>query len=253
MAKHYNTGTEWFVGEAWYGIDPQRFDSALIALAQSLPLSGLFLGDNLITWGKELSFLKDERFVDAFTRNVDGAQEASLMWRTALLIWAGKRAMRREGDFVEAGTYRGTTARIICDYFDFGSSGRRYFLYDLFDQPWRPGERTMDRIGPALHPHVVERFRDLPNVTIIKGRLPETLAIDSPSRIALLHIDLNNAPSEQAVMEALYDRVADGAAIVLDDYGWTAHHEQRLVADRFFAARGTEVMELPTGQGLVIK
>ena len=46
--------------------------------------------------------------------------------------------------------------------------------------------------------------------------------------------------------------MASGAAIVLDDYGWRPFRRQKEVADAFFASRGLEVLELPTGQGLVV-
>ena len=74
-----------------------------------------------------------------------------------------------------------------------------------------------------------------------------------PDRIALLHVDLNDAAAERGVLEALYPHVAEGAAIILDDYGWDHYKAQREGADAFFAAQGNEVLELPTGQGLVIK
>lgn len=54
-------------------------------------------------------------------------------------------------------------------------------------------------------------------------------------------------------MELLYDRITPGAIIVLDDYGWLGYRDQKLALDPFFEARGHKVLELPTGQGLVIK
>lgn len=42
-------------------------------------------------------------------------------------------------------------------------------------------------------------------------------------------------------------------AIVLDDYGWSVYREQKLLEDAWFAERGYQGLELPTGQGLVIK
>lgn len=44
-----------------------------------------------------------------------------------------------------------------------------------------------------------------------------------------------------------------GGTIVLDDYGWLGYGDQKTVEDEFFAARGYQVLELPTGQGLLIK
>ena len=74
-----------------------------------------------------------------------------------------------------------------------------------------------------------------------------------PDRIAFLHIDLNSPAAEIAVLEHLFDRVVSGGYIVFDDYGWKQFKKQRDLEDRFMASRGHFILELPTGQGLVIK
>jgi hypothetical protein len=68
-----------------------------------------------------------------------------------------------------------------------------------------------------------------------------------------MHIDLNSADAEIGVLEVLFDRVSPGGIIVLDDYGWLAYEKQKIVEDEFFGRRNHSVLELPTGQGLVIK
>jgi hypothetical protein len=40
--------------------------------------------------------------------------------------------------------------------------------------------------------------------------------------------------------------------VLLDDYGWYAYRAQKRAEDAFFAAQGYKVLELPTGQGLVV-
>ena len=45
----------------------------------------------------------------------------------------------------------------------------------------------------------------------------------------------------------------NGGAIVLDDSGWSIYREQRLLEDAWFAEGGYQVLELPTGPGLVIE
>jgi hypothetical protein len=41
--------------------------------------------------------------------------------------------------------------------------------------------------------------------------------------------------------------------MILDDYGFSAHRPQKAAFDDFAAARGTQVLSLPTGQGLIFK
>jgi hypothetical protein len=51
----------------------------------------------------------------------------------------------------------------------------------------------------------------------------------------------------------LFDRVAVGGVVIFDDYGWILHKKQKDAEDRFMSERGQEILELATGQGLLIK
>lgn len=64
---------------------------------------------------------------------------------------------------------------------------------------------------------------------------------------------MNNTVPEIAAAETFWSRLEPGAVVVLDDYGWERHIEQKRAFDKFAAARGVTVLSLPTGQGLIIK
>lgn len=83
--------------------------------------------------------------------------------------------------------------------------------------------------------------------------MPDSFSQGTPERISLLHIDMNNAPAEIATLEAMWERVVPGGIALLDDYGWIAYSAQTFAERDFFAQRGYSVLELPTGQGLVLK
>ena len=100
---------------------------------------------------------------------------------------------------------------------------------------------------------MLRKFRDVPNVRVIRGIVPDCLAQESPEKIAFLHIDLNSPAAEVAALEVLFDRVVPGGCVVFDDYGWHLFRKQKIAEDAFMAARGYRILELPTGQGLVIK
>lgn len=246
----------WY-GQTFFGLkDRAGFVAALkTAFASFLPQwrRGIFTGDNLITFSKNLSFLSDRPFMDAVARHATTEIERSILWRTAVLVWAARNGLRREGDFVECGCYRGTSARIICDTLDFGATGRGYWLYDLFEYPPGSTHTHMPGMGESLFDEVKARFADLPLARVVRGAVPASLEGNSPDRIAFLHIDMNYAPAEIGALEALFDRVSPGGAIVLDDYGYYGYVAQRDAERAWFAARGYDVIELPTSQGLVIK
>jgi O-methyltransferase len=91
------------------------------------------------------------------------------------------------------------------------------------------------------------------NVNVVRGFLPAALDDAVPGKIGFLHIDLNSPRAEQAVLVRLFDQVLPGGVIVFDDYGWKMFHRQKAVEDEFMLRRGQQILELPTGQGLVVK
>ena len=98
-----------------------------------------------------------------------------------------------------------------------------------------------------------ERFSGFDNVTVTQGRVPEILAEVAPQKIAFMHLDMNNADAEVGALEVLFDRMVPGAVLILDDYGWLAYRAQKLAEDPWFAKYGYRVLEMPTGQGMLIK
>lgn len=57
----------------------------------------------------------------------------------------------------------------------------------------------------------------------------------------------------RGALEVLFDRISTGGIIILDDYGRTGHRAQKASADDFMRERALAVLELPTGQGLVVE
>lgn len=227
---------------------PDRFMAGLGDLIGALGTNGAFSGDNLLAFGRNLSFATDPQFIQAFLAAKPDNVESSLAWRCHVLYWAARRGLELDGDFVEAACYRGFSARVIVNATNFAELNRRYWLYDRF-----PASSNLPAHEVGLFEKVVERFSDCQNVRVIKGDVPAVLATEAPDRISFLHLDMNNAAAEIGALAVLYDRVSPGALIVLDDYGWADYAEQKAAHDSWFRERGKMVVELPTGQGLVIK
>ncbi len=245
-----------FLSDKFYGIQQPGFVAGLKQAANSvIGRNGIFAGDNLFTINRNLSFLDDRPFFDAWSKHVDCPAEKACIWRMAVLAWAARTALRCgiPGDFVECACYRGTAARIVCDTVGFEQTGRKYYLYDLFEHDASMPHPSMDMHSSTLHSDTVARFVDQPNVVVTKGCVPDVLQVVAPETIAFLHVDLNNADAEIGALEVLFDRVSPGAPIVFDDYGWLGYRKQKLAEDPWLAARGYHVLELPTGQGLLIK
>src|SRR5262249_11358911 len=143
-------------------------------------------------------------------------------------------------------------------YLDFANVPRRWYLYDTFAgiPPQYDSEKHdhPDYHIEGLYESVVARFARYPNVRVVRGPVPDTFAEALPEKIAYLHIDLNSSAAETATFEKLFDRISPGGVIVSDDYGWSESYlPQYHATNVFMRQRGHPVLELATGQGLIIK
>ncbi len=243
------------------GQDGERFRDALKTLQE---LCGpMFASDNLIGLQRAAGFREDQKFVDTLKRNAETQQELSLAWRLHTLLWAAQNTLHLPGDFVECGVWKGFCFAFLTDYLQFQTLDKTLYLYDTYEgipdemnserRSNHAYERDIKDDPDAILKIVQQRFADVPNARIVRGMVPDSFAQNCPEHIALLHIDMNSAASEIAALEALFDKVVPGGMIVFDDYGWTGYAAQRHAENAFMAERGHNVLELPTGQGLVIK
>lgn len=228
--------------------------------------------DCLRVWGKTVDFLKDPRFRSAYEKGMFSGHRISgtygvdlhIEWRIHVLCWAASQAARLPGDFVECGVNTGIFSLAICDFTDFGKLGdKTLYLFDTYEGIPR------EQITEAEKRHKREEFNALayedcfeqakrnfahvPNARLVKGRVPESLEAVPIGAVAYLSIDMNIVEPEIAALEFFWDRLVPGAMVVLDDYGWGDHIEQKRAIDVFAASRGTSVLNLPTGQGLIVK
>ena len=247
------------------------FDAAVKIIATHH--NGVFWGDRMLTLDKSAAFSENARFLNAVatanssTGENQYASPHGIRWRYQTLIWAGRQALKVPGDFIECGVYEGDMSWVLTEMIDLPSNGRRMFLYDTFagfsrilsstdDYPSTPNffeHADADYRRSSIHQFVVNRFSGKPYVKVIKGIVPDVLHEVAPERVAFLHVDMNSAAPELAALEFLWDRISPGAPIIFDDYGWMMFRKLRESADAFMSSRGETILELPTGQGLVIK
>jgi len=248
----------------FYGIPAEKAQAFNQALNTILEVySGRVLAADMnISLGRNLSFLRDKKFVDSFTSSAMNDQEKSLIWRLHVLCWAATHALHLEGDFVECGVLQGFSSAVLCKYLDFGKVAKTFYLYDTF--AGMPEETTSTRESgfreayaehdwDRIFTHVQEVFSPYLNVRIVRGVVPATFEEVVPDKIAYLHIDMNSASAEILALEWLFERITPGGVLVLDDFGWLAYQDQMLAEVEFMKNRGYQVLELPTGQGMVLK
>ncbi len=207
-------------------------------------------------------FMNDEKFARAYAAGeATGSWRASkIHWRVHVLCWAASIGKKLEGDFVECGVNRGGFAKTIIEYHGFRKLDKKFYLLDTYEglkaELCSPAELERGLLShkyPPCYEDVVATFSDVPNCVIIKGTVPDTLAQVKSDKVAFLSIDMNCAAPEIAAAEYFWPKLSRGAVIVLDDYGFPHHHEQKLAFDDFCKRKGVMILSLPTGQGVIIK
>lgn len=247
----------------FYGIPKGRekeFQQAL-AVIEDIYKGHVYRNDMLITLARNISFRHDQKFISCFYDTATNEQEHSLIWRLHTLVWAARNALNVEGDFVECGVFKGFCSSVLLKYLDFQNLPRQAYLYDTFEglpektstaQERRDWDYTKYN-SEAIYNGVRQKFSSYGNVKIVRGIVPDSFAEAVPEKIAFLHIDMNSEKAEMLALEHLFDRVTPGGFIVFDDFGWVSNANQMKAELAFMTARGHAVLELPTGQGVVIK
>lgn len=243
-----------FFSEIFWGTPDKNLIGGLARMIFDRVRPGAHFGDNMLIWGRNNSMLHDEVFLKVFLDCAENDVDRSIVWRRYILATTAFHAVQLDGDFVECGCFTGVGMKIVLDYLGGPDFPRAYWGYDLFDRADGYKQPEGTEHSPWLYDRVRAKFAAYPRVCLLKGAIPAVFAQGMPERISFLHIDLNNAPSEIAALEVLFDRVVPGGTIILDDYEWALdYRDQKLAEDPWFEARGYRVIPLPTGQGMLIK
>lgn len=170
------------------------------------------------------------------------------------------RSVLRErvgGEFVECGVAAGGSSALLAGCIRRYGRIQHVWCFDTFEGMPEPSSFDTDRAGVGATESgwgtgtcsAPERcVRDAASLFAAEDRLvvrpglfQQTLPVIAPriGRIALLHLDGDWYESTKVCFESLWDLVAAGGAIQIDDYG---HWEGcRRATDEFFASRGVDV------------
>lgn len=221
--------------------DRETFNEGVNLVRQSLiPGASYFCTDDMMVWGRNLSLLDEMPPKSTKT-------DIRLAWRTYTIIGLIRHCITLDGDLMEIGCYRGDTVARVRDAVDLGD--KRYWLYDLFGHEAGDAKIKADASRETMESWVRARFEGAP-INVVAGSVPQTLQESGPDRVCFAHIDLNNAEPEVEALAWVLPRMTPGGAIVFDDYGWQGLSDQKVAIDQYLKDR--KVIELPTGQGLLL-
>jgi O-methyltransferase len=228
--------------------------------------------DGLVTFNKNIEFIHDPRFMSAYRRGMNSGHafrgadgrnvDLHIEWRVAVCCWAARHGVNLAGDFVECGVNTGVCSLAVCEYVNFNALDKAFYLFDTFDgipvvqmsdkeRPFRIKDNATKY--PECHGVALKNFAPYPRAKLVKGTVPETLSTVAIERVAYLSIDMNIHYPERAAIEHFWPKLSPGAFVVLDDYAWRGHEEQKDSLDKFARSVDVEILTLPTGQGLIVK
>jgi hypothetical protein len=228
-----------------------------------------YMEDGLFTLHND-QFRRDRAFQEAYRRGLQASNgvDAAFEWRVHVALWAAATSLHVPGDFVECGVNAGFISSAIMHRLRWSNLDRRFYLIDTFGGPvfdqYSPEEVERGRLSLAQSAlasgayvtdlaRVRANYSEWPNAVVVQGVIPEVLPTLEMGAVAFLHIDMNCAYPEQAALEFFWDRLSRGAIVLLDDYAYFGHDRQASAMDAAARALGTQILSLPTGQGVIIK
>lgn len=227
----------------------------------------------LISGGINFDFVSNPRFVDAYmggysTLSSLGERAKYFVydaWRVRIALWAAEHATRLPGDFVECGVNSGFLSKAIVQYLGFQNlKDKNFFLIDTFkgvpndqfsseEKQLGMDARAREYYSQDIFELCKENFRPYSNVFIVKGRVPEILGSLAVTRVSYLPIDMNCAEPEVAAVRFFWEKLVPSGVILFDDYGFSDHINQKNAVDTLALSLGTPVLQLPSGQAVIIK
>ncbi len=213
-------------------------------------------------------FIFDPKFTDAYQAGTqNGNPETHVEWRVHVALWCASHAIKLQGDFVECGVHTGILSGAIAQWLDFAAHpSKRFYLFDTWngipEEQISPAERLrgvarMNRKyqdGDEVYATVARKFSKYNNIIITRGMVPDTLGVIGSDRsVAFISIDMNVVQAEMEAIGLLWPCLLEGGIVLIDDYGWSAHIEQKKAWDAFAELVGHTILQLPTGQGIILK
>lgn len=212
-------------------------------------------------------FLADEEWREPYARELaaDTRSAKSPMRnldRRFMLIQVAEAVRKLPGSTVECGVFRGVGSALICRALEGTyAPGDAHFAFDAFeglpapvekdqlgqDQWWTEGDLKSEAAG------VAKLLAPFSHARIEVGWIPERFDQVGDRTFRLIHIDVDLHDPTRDSIDFFFHRLVPGGMMLLDDHGIVSCPGARAAAEEYFAKTGDPIIELPTGQALIIK
>jgi hypothetical protein len=226
------------------------------------PWEGRFRCHEQVTWWRDRSWAEPyRRFLQGDA--MYGRDENRILDRRFFAIQTALSVADLPGSTAECGVRRGTGSALICQALleTYGDSGR-HFAFDSFEGLPEPEES--DRMASGRHKWKKGKLRTAYEVAhellaefdfcqVVKGWIPDSLVVAAEHRFRFVHIDVDLHRPTWDSLAFFYPRMEAGGVFLLDDHGFADCPGARKAAESFFADKPERIVEVPTGQALVVK
>ncbi len=197
--------------------------------------------------------MNDAKFIETFRRySNDNWCSFERKWNLRELL---RLVGNVPGNYAECGVYRGGSAHLLCT--DARAANREVHLFDSFEGLSAPNDEESGHwsVGDlsVSESSVRENLKEFDCFRTFKGWIPERFHDVSEERYAFVHIDVDLEQPTYDSLAFFYPRLNPQGVLLLDDHGVSTCPGARRAALDYFATRPESVIDLSTGQGLVVK
>lgn len=223
------------------------------ALQDSYYLSG---------WRKKIDIAQLPGFAELAAR-IRAEGRAGMHIDRLFTLWQAVQRMPAGPAIVEVGAYLGGSARFIAEASRLRGLAPRFFVCDTFsghartdpafDLDKHRDKRKFTNTSPDL---VAEYLAPFPNVELVVGDIMDTAeqVTGRESTFGFVHVDVDVYPPTDFCLRHFAPRLAPGAWLVVDDYGFTTCPGAKKAVDEFVAAHPEfSMVHLLTGQAIVFR
>jgi len=176
-----------------------------------------------------------------------------------------------EGCIAECGTFKGLGSFMFCHTLresDPRFDGSGFHIFDSFEGLSNPteqdhvpdagaGSQGAAYMGAGSFQagldHVRNALSEFPGIEFHKGWIPASFKSLPEREYRFVHIDVDLYEPTRDSLEYFYPRLCEGGVIVCDDYAHLHWPGATKALDEYCNPRGIPVLNMTTGQGVIIK
>jgi len=186
-----------------------------------------------------------------------------LMWRHYILHWTTLFAQNYTRstikNFIECGVADGMSIYYSLSALK-GEKNKKFYLYDSWSgmnkkQLLKDEYKNINKYNYLNLNQTKNNLRNFKNFIVFnKGIIDRNFnKFTNPKKVSWVSIDLNSASPTLHCLNFFYKRIEKNGIIIFDDYGSPGYILTRKAVDNFFKYKKENILQLPTGQAIVVK